>query len=160
MQITRKQANKFLLELDSFVKKYHTFDENIRYEFVPVFMANKKNAKKSIRKWESILIENLSKLCNSYSECERVINSTVKNDSEKLRSVRKSWYVQKIAYWMEYKMVKDLSYEHIFYKMCLAWGRTFPWIERYQNQLLKYPDALAELYVPVDWDTYEDLVIY
>lgn len=154
----RSAINIFLLALDEFLTKYYELDNNIKYDFIPLFLQNQNKAKKSISKWNFITLKTLDRLCNRYYLSETVQNNSHKEDIDKMLRQKKSSFVQKIAYWLDYKMIKDLSYEHIFYKMALSFDRQFPYEKKYIGYLSKF--QLQEFIVPVEYISNDDLIIY
>ena len=165
MKISRKQIDEFLLNLEKFIKKYHNYTEDIYGigdTFILLFKANKDNRTfvAPDKRWLDIPL--LTALSNAHKiwyirRCDR------NKVDKQFKHNRKSIFVQSVAYKLKYKVVKDVSYEHIFIKNLiknsekvetteLYWRHTFP------NKLLEYD--LKEFIVPEDYFTSDDLIIY
>lgn len=164
MRNNRTQIDNFLLQLEAFVSKYHKHTDDIydiENTFIPLFKANKD--KKSFvapnKSW--LYIPTITMLCNPKKIGH--IKLIDKSDlSKQFKKNRTSNFVQWVAYGLEYKMVKDVSYEHIFIKHLLKNSEKADSImtDRYihPNQLAAYD--LKEFLVPVDYDTNDNLILY
>lgn len=160
----RPEINKFLIELDKFISKYYTTIDDIYWVedvFIPIFKANKDN--KSFvspdKRWLEIPI--LTALCNVHKTSH--LSKRNKNKLiEQFDKLRKSTFVQWVAYKFKYKLVNDVSYEHIFIKYLLQESNKadilFPILHKYQWYLWKLD--LRDFLIPIDWEINNDLIIY
>ena len=165
MRNNRQQIDKFLLHLERFVSKYHKHADDIydiENTFIPIFKANKDNRTFVAPDKRNLNIPTLAMMCNPYK-----MEFTRKSEKDKIESKfknnRTSVFVQSVAYKLEYKTVKDVSYEHIFMKHLLANSEKANSLILFTSNI--FEDKLSEydlrdFLVPVDYDTNTNLIIY
>ena len=129
--INRKEIDKFLVELDKFIKDNIDWID-VNNLFINTFKVNHNNQKSmSSCKIELWLIE-IPALINVFW-----------NQKQQLRKKRTEYFVRKVAYWLKYKEVKDFSYEEIFMKMVFN-----------SNNPLYKPKEIIEINKPIPFNTF------
>lgn len=161
----RKQIDIFLVVLDEFLQKYHSETDDI-YDvekvFIPIFKANgwTRTSIAPSKIWLQVpyivMLSNRTKM-SFVSENDKQI---LRNRFERART---STYIQWVAYKLNYKLVKDVSYEHIFMKMLLNNSEKAQILlanksNTHQDKLKEYD--LKEFLIPEDFFHNDDLIIY
>lgn len=165
MRTNRKQIDEFLINLEKFISKYHKEKEDIygiEDAFMLLFKANKDNKTfvAPDKRWLKIPL--LIALCNPYKiwyvrRCDR------EKIDKQFKHNRKATFVQSVAYKLKYKVVKDVSYEHIFIKHLIINSDKIQATELSHVTILPYKLLeydLKEFIIPEDYDTTDDLIIY
>lgn len=161
MKNNRTQIDQFLLALNLFIEKYHTTMDDVEKVFIPIFKANKDNKTFVAPDKRWLDIPTLTMMCNPYKiwfikEWER------KKIENKFKMNRTSAFVQSVAYKLPYKVIKDVSYEHIFMKHLIQNSEDIlTKMDRYhiyEGKLYQYD--LKEFLVPEEYDTNDNLILY
>jgi len=152
MYSNRKKINEFLKALDLFIEKYWKLIDidELRDIFIYPFLIHYSEKRKSIQRGRTINVPNLVKIVNS---------PLLKSDWE-FQKKKKTTTTMCVAYGIEYKEVEDISYEHIFYKMCFDNRSIITFVDNYPEYLSKYEWDLKKFLIPVDYNHTMDLLIY
>lgn len=145
----RKQIDIFLFELNKFIDKYsYWFQEDVEPLFIATFKANisKQQLMASWKKelWLDKLVYYINK------------NNLYKWNKKRQR---KENFIKKIAYWLEYKEVKDFSYEEIFWKIIFnSWNQIFKPSSIIED--IKKPIPFNTFLIPEEWYHNNNIYIY
>jgi len=159
----RKQIDEFLLNLEAFIAKYHILAEDVYWVeqvFIPMFKSNKDNKTFVAPNKRWLEIPKLTALCNPYKVWYIRYRDRDKLEKQ-FKKNRTSIFVQSIAYKFKYKLVKDVSYEHILIKYLRSnsfLAKTMLTWTTYEWKLSEY--NLKEFLIPEDWEISEDLFVY
>lgn len=152
MTYKRKHINEFLVALDRFIETYKNIIDmhDLRGAFMWPFIMSANDRKKSITKGKTVDVPNLVK----------IINPPVAVSQTQFQLKKKSFYTMCVAYGAEYKYVEDISYEHIFYKICLQEWLTVPFVDMFPEYLGKYQWWMKLFMIPELYHHNSDLLIY
>ena len=133
----RDKIDLFLKALDQFLIN----NEDLQKIIIPLFKANK-DLSKEISQWKrkKIEIPNLVRLVN--------IEWQIK---------RKSFFIQRIAYWLNWVEIEDNSYQMIFNKLLMKeWYKVWTKIEDF-----KYKPNMEKYLIPEDfWELEKWIYIF
>lgn len=140
----RKEIDRFLVELDKFIKE-HLKSLDVNDLFINLFKRNHKNQKFMSSGKIELWLEIIPTLVNTFWV-----------QAQQLRRQRTELFVRKVAYWLKYKEVKDISYEEIFMKM--AFNSHNPLYKPRQILDIDKPIPYHTFIIPEEW--YHDNKIY
>jgi len=102
----RQDIDLFLIELDKFIEK-NWVDKN--YEDI-LFLFRWNPASDALWKKNDLSLPFLEQILNEQSIKAK------KTQEVHTQTRRKSWYIKRVAYWLDWIYVKEAGYEHFFKK--------------------------------------------
>lgn len=143
----RKEIDNFLLELEKFLEKYPIDEDIVNYLFMTIFKAMAHNMKNLETHARTLELPILEKLINRFAISK-------KTDWKR----RTSSYIRKVAYWLNYKKVRDFSYEDIFFKMIF---KEWHWVYKPKCTIGNHWKIIpTEFLIPEDWYHDDDIYVY
>ena len=142
--MNRKEVDKFLVELNRFIWENEIEDDIIQYAFIYVF------------KWS---IRYMKNIWNWYKDLDLWFLNKHFNKLLTNGRPRTSLWIRKVSYWMKYKIVQDIDWDNIFWKIIFNYTKAYTPKEiipkEYHNK--KLPTSFL---IPEDWFHTDDIYIF